>query len=151
MLDLWVGLFVCAGIGALLVLALKVGNMSGFSVAEQMANYQVILDQAADTGVPVWITTPQPRNLDASGREALSALLEASRREFPDALLDFWTDLAAGDGSIRPEYDAGDGIHLNDAAHAILAQRVEESGILERFVARSPALGAGLVAYAARR
>jgi phospholipid/cholesterol/gamma-HCH transport system substrate-binding protein len=34
MLDLWVGLFVCAGIGALLVLALKVGNMSGFSVAE---------------------------------------------------------------------------------------------------------------------
>jgi phospholipid/cholesterol/gamma-HCH transport system substrate-binding protein len=28
-LDLWVGLFVCAGIGALLILALKVGNMSG--------------------------------------------------------------------------------------------------------------------------
>ena len=37
-LDLWVGLFVCAGIGALLVLALKVGNMSGFSVAD---TYQV--------------------------------------------------------------------------------------------------------------
>jgi phospholipid/cholesterol/gamma-HCH transport system substrate-binding protein len=34
MLDLWVGLFVCAGIGALLVLALKVGNMSSFSVAD---------------------------------------------------------------------------------------------------------------------
>jgi phospholipid/cholesterol/gamma-HCH transport system substrate-binding protein len=29
-LDLWVGLFVCAGIGALLILALKVGNMSSF-------------------------------------------------------------------------------------------------------------------------
>jgi phospholipid/cholesterol/gamma-HCH transport system substrate-binding protein len=27
-LDLWVGLFVCAGIGALLVLAMKVGNVS---------------------------------------------------------------------------------------------------------------------------
>ena len=27
-LDLWVGLFVCAGIGALLILAMKVGNMS---------------------------------------------------------------------------------------------------------------------------
>jgi phospholipid/cholesterol/gamma-HCH transport system substrate-binding protein len=27
-MDLWVGLFVCAGLGALLVLALKVGNMS---------------------------------------------------------------------------------------------------------------------------
>lgn len=38
-LDLWVGVFVCAGIGALLILALKVGNMAGVSVAE---SYQVI-------------------------------------------------------------------------------------------------------------
>jgi phospholipid/cholesterol/gamma-HCH transport system substrate-binding protein len=34
-----VGLFVCAGIGALLVLALKVGNMSGFSVADTYKVY----------------------------------------------------------------------------------------------------------------
>ena len=33
-LDLWVGLFVIAGIGALLVLAMKVGNMSGISTGE---------------------------------------------------------------------------------------------------------------------
>lgn len=39
MLDLWVGLFVCAGVGALLVLALKVGNMSGFSVADTYRVY----------------------------------------------------------------------------------------------------------------
>jgi phospholipid/cholesterol/gamma-HCH transport system substrate-binding protein len=38
-LDLWVGLFVCAGIGALLVLALKIGNMSGFSVADTYKVY----------------------------------------------------------------------------------------------------------------
>lgn len=31
-LDLWVGLFVCAGIGALLVLAMKVGNMASIGV-----------------------------------------------------------------------------------------------------------------------
>lgn len=37
-LDLWVGLFVCAGIAALLILALKVGNMSGLSVSD---TYQV--------------------------------------------------------------------------------------------------------------
>ena len=39
MLDLWVGLFVCAGVGALLVLALKVGNMSGVSVADTYKVY----------------------------------------------------------------------------------------------------------------
>ena len=31
-LDLWVGLFVCAGIGALLVLAMKVGNMGSIGI-----------------------------------------------------------------------------------------------------------------------
>ena len=41
MLDLWVGIFVCAGVGALLVLALKVGNMGGSSVTD---SYQVSAD-----------------------------------------------------------------------------------------------------------
>ena len=31
-LDLWVGLFVCAGIGALLILAMKVGNMASLYI-----------------------------------------------------------------------------------------------------------------------
>jgi phospholipid/cholesterol/gamma-HCH transport system substrate-binding protein len=34
-LDLWVGLFVCAGIGALLVLAMKVGNMTTVGIGNQ--------------------------------------------------------------------------------------------------------------------
>ena len=36
-LDLWVGLFVIAGIGALLVLALKVGNLGTYSAAQSYA------------------------------------------------------------------------------------------------------------------
>jgi len=38
-LDLWVGTFVLAGIGALLFLALKVANLSSFSTAE---TYQIL-------------------------------------------------------------------------------------------------------------
>jgi phospholipid/cholesterol/gamma-HCH transport system substrate-binding protein len=34
-LDLWVGLFVCAGIGALLVLAMKVGNMASIAIGSE--------------------------------------------------------------------------------------------------------------------
>ena len=44
-MDLWVGLFVTAGIGALLVLALKVGNMGTYSAAESytlMGNFENI-------------------------------------------------------------------------------------------------------------
>ena len=33
-LDLWVGMFVVAGLGALVVLALKVGNLSTYNVSE---------------------------------------------------------------------------------------------------------------------
>jgi phospholipid/cholesterol/gamma-HCH transport system substrate-binding protein len=33
-LDLWVGLFVCAGVGALLILAMKVGNMSSIGMGD---------------------------------------------------------------------------------------------------------------------
>jgi phospholipid/cholesterol/gamma-HCH transport system substrate-binding protein len=38
-LDLWVGLFVMAGIGALVILALKVGNLGSFSAAETYVVY----------------------------------------------------------------------------------------------------------------
>lgn len=34
-LDLWVGLFVCAGIGALLILAMKVGNMASIGIGNE--------------------------------------------------------------------------------------------------------------------
>jgi len=38
-LDLWVGLFVIAGVGALVVLALKVGNLGSFGTAETYIVY----------------------------------------------------------------------------------------------------------------
>lgn len=38
-LDLWVGLFVCAGVGALLILAMKVGNMSSIGMGDE--NYTI--------------------------------------------------------------------------------------------------------------
>ena len=38
-LDLWVGLFVCAGVGALLILAMKVGNMASIGIGDD--NYTI--------------------------------------------------------------------------------------------------------------
>lgn len=43
-LDLWVGLFVCAGIGALLVLALKVGNMGSVGIGSDSYNLYANFD-----------------------------------------------------------------------------------------------------------
>ena len=43
-LDLWVGLFVCAGIVALLVLALKVGNMGSVGIGSDSYNLYANFD-----------------------------------------------------------------------------------------------------------
>ena len=49
-IDLWVGVFVAAGLGALLFLALKVGNLASFSTAQ---TYQVFAKFANIGGLKV--------------------------------------------------------------------------------------------------
>ncbi|MBE7480725.1 MAG: SGNH/GDSL hydrolase family protein [Polyangiaceae bacterium] len=97
----------------------------GFTTAEQLENYERVAALAAERKVALWVTTSQPRNFaQQSQLDALFEARDAIAARFGDRSIDFWTDLAAPDGSILPELDSGDGIHLNDAAHAILADRV---------------------------
>jgi lysophospholipase L1-like esterase len=104
---------------------------NGYSVSEQLANYDSILSVANAAQVPVWISSTQPRNLSASGRQNLMQMRDSTFARFGSRALDFWTDLAMPDGTINPIYDSGDGVHLNDAGHAILFNRVVAAGILD--------------------
>ena len=47
-----------------------------------------------------------------------------------ESAVDFWTELALPGATIDPRYDSGDGIHLNDAGHRILFERMAAKGIL---------------------
>lgn len=97
----------------------------GFTTAEQLENYERVASLAEGAGVALWVTTSQPRNFaDPADLAALFEAKDAIIARFGERSIDFWTDLAEADGTIRPELDSGDGIHLNDAAHAILANRV---------------------------
>jgi lysophospholipase L1-like esterase len=89
----------------------------GISVAEQLTNYDSILSVASAYNVPVWITTTQPRNLAQSGRNILMDMRDSTFARFGDKAIDFWYGLAQYNGYIKPEFDSGDGVHLNDAAH----------------------------------
>jgi lysophospholipase L1-like esterase len=102
----------------------------GYAVAEQLDNYDVILAQAEEQDVPVWITTTQPRNLSSQGRENLLAMRDSTFARLGEMAIDFWTDLAQPDGRIDSVFDCGDGVHLNDVGHEILFQRVVDAGIL---------------------
>jgi lysophospholipase L1-like esterase len=103
----------------------------GYSVEEQLANYDSLVTLAARRDVPVWITTTQPRNLPEQGRQNLMAMKDSTRSRFGDKAIDFWTDLAREDGTIDSSYDCGDGVHLNDRAHRILFHRMVDRGPLK--------------------
>ncbi|MBL7704451.1 MAG: hypothetical protein JNM21_02780 [Taibaiella sp.] len=104
---------------------------SGFTLSEQKANFLRVMAKADSFNVPVWITTTQPRNLSAAGRDSLTHMKNWIMATFPDSYIDFWTGIAAADGSILAAYNSGDGVHLNNAGHRILFNRVISSNLID--------------------
>ena len=98
----------------------------GYSIAEQLNNYDALFAFAQEQRVPLWIASPQPRNFPSLGmRRQLSAVRDSLLHRYTGAhVIDFWTGIADSSGGIRPEYDSGDGIHLNNAGQGVLCQRV---------------------------
>ena len=96
----------------------------GYSVAQQLENYRQILDPARAAGVPVYVTTPQPRNFDDAAVAIQRELLDSTLARFGSRAIDFWTPFVDSSGRVDPAFDSGDGVHLNDAAHRIMWQQV---------------------------
>jgi lysophospholipase L1-like esterase len=94
-----------------------------YSIKEQLQNYDMVLFLTKPKNIPVWVATTQPRNLSLSGRLNLMEMRDSTFTRFENPI-DFWTGLAEKSGNIKAEYNSGDGVHLNDAAHKILFERV---------------------------
>jgi hypothetical protein len=60
------------------------------------------------------------------------------KAKYTDHTLDFWTGFAEDNGSIKAMWDAGDGTHMNDAAHALLVQQVINAKIPEAVLSAKP-------------
>ncbi|HEU4472670.1 MAG TPA: PKD domain-containing protein [Flavisolibacter sp.] len=103
---------------------------NGYTLQEQQANFEIIAAAATAAGVPVWITTTQPRSLDAEGRGNLAAMRDWIFATYGAKAIDVWTGLANADGTINAAYALGDGIHINNAGHALIYQRVLTRDIL---------------------
>jgi hypothetical protein len=104
---------------------------NGYSIPEQMYNYNTLINQAIANGIPIYIATTQPRNLSAELRDNLISMRDTINKYLGNNAIDFWTDIANDDGTINSSYDIGDGVHLNDAAHLILKDRVVAKDILD--------------------
>lgn len=99
-----------------------------------MRCFRTIRDSANAAGKTCYITTTQPRqgfpfNTQAA-RNKLKELRDSILLQFGYFAINFFDGLAdPATYAILPAYDAGDGIHLNDAGHDILFQRVRDKNI----------------------
>jgi lysophospholipase L1-like esterase len=102
---------------------------AGISVATTMTHYREIVAAATQRGVPVLVTTTQPRNFtDSAQRQQLQDEANAIRAEFGAAVIDTYDELTdfANDLRIKAAYDSGDGTHLNDAGHNYLFETARD-------------------------
>jgi lysophospholipase L1-like esterase len=110
----------------------------GVSVDESLRNIRLVVTKAAEAGVPVWVTTSQPRVLDRPRTELLVAMRDRVVSEFAGRALDFWTPLASPSGAPLPEYNQGDGIHPNAIGHRLLFDQVKRADIPAALAADAP-------------
>ncbi|MGQ0577340.1 MAG: outer membrane lipid asymmetry maintenance protein MlaD [Betaproteobacteria bacterium] len=137
MLDLWVGLFVCAGIVALLVLALKVGNMSGFSVADtykvyaEFDNVGGLKPRAPVKGAGVVVGRVAEVSFDNESFRALVTLRIDNRYKFPkDSSASILTAGLLGEQYIGMD-GGGDDQMLEDGDRLMLTQ---SAVVLEKII-----------------
>jgi hypothetical protein len=105
--------------------------VDGWTVDQVIANLHTIEDAATADGVPIWIATSQP----AGGITAQEiTMLEDQRTrtlaDFSAHALDFWTPLAASDGTQKPELSLTDAaVHPNAEGHRLLFEVVKNEDI----------------------
>jgi len=103
----------------------------GYSVNEQIDNYKKICRPAYSLNIPIYVTTPQGRNMSKEKLQIQFALKDSTYAIFRNKTIDFWTISALEDGSINHVYNSGDGVHLNDKGHKLLFEEVRKSVILK--------------------
>ncbi|PHR27841.1 MAG: hypothetical protein COA38_12860 [Fluviicola sp.] len=112
---------------------------NGYSVEEQLSNFNYLSELAASNNIPLWVTTTQARNFpEKQDRQIQHDLKDSLLALFPNTYIDFWTGFCDEDFIILKQHDSGDGCHLNNDAHKILLDRVIES---KAFIGKLEATG----------
>lgn len=109
----------------------------GVSVNQQLSNFDALIEAAGNQGIPVYLSTTQPRNETLTVRTLLMQMRDAINNRYPGKVMDFWTGLANADGTILALYNY-DGTHFNTAGHAVLFERARSAVQLLLPVTASP-------------
>jgi len=97
----------------------------GYSNEEQLRNYRLLIQMIKKRKIQYLLISPQPRNFkNKDQRIQQNALFQLMKKEFSPHFVDVWSFLSSEDFSLKPTFDSGDGIHLNDQGHAYIFQQV---------------------------
>ena len=86
----------------------------------------VVAVASAAAGVPVVVTSTQPRNLTSAQLAQLQTIDQRLSAGVGACFVQVNAALAGTDGKLAAQYDAGDGVHPNDAGHRVIATKVQQ-------------------------
>jgi acyl-CoA thioesterase-1 len=98
----------------------------GYSVDETVNNLLAIRAQALAANVPVVLMSTQPRNLTDVQLAHMRTIDQRLAATVGECFVDVRQVIAGTDGRIAPNYDAGDGVHPNEAGHKLIASQVDK-------------------------
>ncbi|SFT87621.1 Lysophospholipase L1 [Lishizhenia tianjinensis] len=94
---------------------------NNYGVDMQMYNFDLMHQASVQQGVSLYVCTTQPRNFSDPAKIQIQLDTRDSILEvYGNYALDFWTATADVNHYILPQYNSGDGVHLNDAGHKVL-------------------------------
>jgi acyl-CoA thioesterase-1 len=96
----------------------------GYSVDETVNNLLAIRAQALAAGVPVVLTSTQPRNLNDAQLAQLRTIDGRLAAGVGACFVEVRAALAGADGRLAAAYDSGDGVHPNEAGHLEISSRI---------------------------
>ena len=95
-----------------------------YAVDETLRNLLTIRAEALARGASVVLLSTQPRALTPAQLAQMPEIDSGLRAAAGDCFVELREALAGSDGRLAPAYDSGDGVHPNDAGHALIFQRV---------------------------
>jgi lysophospholipase L1-like esterase len=116
----------------------------GTSSETFLARLARLRDDAQAAGIPTFFVSTAPKDLSDTQRQALADWASGMRQRFSSCwvpheaspyapcLIDVFGPLATSSLELAPQFDSGDGIHLDDAGHSVVFHAAEP--VIEAYV-----------------
>lgn len=109
----------------LLVLSYPTNDSAlGYTADETVRNLMAMRATAQAAGAAVLLLSTQPRNMAPDLLARLPVIDAQLASAVGACFVQVREALTGPDGKLSPAYDAGDGVHPNDAGHAVILERV---------------------------